>query len=80
MALKSRLRPLRALAIEANKDRVVVHLKDDSPIDAAKVMELCAAKRSPWKLTPDMKLSRRFEGGTDGVTNAERMLAELDAA
>ena len=79
MALKSRLRPLRALAIEANKDRVVIHLKDDSPIDAAKVMELCAAKRSPWKLTPDMKLSRRFEGGTDGVTNAERMLAELDA-
>jgi transcription-repair coupling factor (superfamily II helicase) len=66
MALKARLRKLRALGIEANRERVVVHLRDDSPLDAAKVMELCAAKRSPWKLTPDMRL----EGGTDGVARA----------
>jgi transcription-repair coupling factor (superfamily II helicase) len=67
-------------ASRRTRERVVVHLRDDSPIDAPRVLELCAAKRSPWKLTPDMRLSRRFDDGTDGVTNAERMLAELDAA
>lgn len=77
MAVKTRLRKLRALGIEAGRERVVVHLKDDSPIDGPKLAELCAAKRSRWKLTPDLKLTCRFDPG-EGVTNAERMLDELD--
>ncbi len=77
MAIKSRVRKLRALGIEASRERVVLHLRDDSPLDAAKVMELCAGKKSPYRLTPDMRLSRRYDDG-DGVTNAERLLAELE--
>ncbi|MEZ4407788.1 MAG: transcription-repair coupling factor [Polyangiales bacterium] len=77
MAIKTRLRKMRALGIEAGRERVVIHLKEDSPVDGAKLAELCAAKRSPWKLTPDLKLSRRFEPG-EGVANAERLLDELD--
>jgi transcription-repair coupling factor (superfamily II helicase) len=35
MALKARLRKLRALGIEASRERVVVHLRDDcAPLDA----------------------------------------------
>jgi transcription-repair coupling factor (superfamily II helicase) len=77
MAIKSRVRKLRALGIEASRERVVLHLREDSPLDAAKVMELCAGRRSAYKLTPDMRLSRRFDDG-DGVTNAERLLAEIE--
>lgn len=76
MAIKTALRRLRALGIEASRERVVIHLREDSPLDAAKVMELCAGKKSVYKLTPDLRLSRRFGDG-DGVTNAEKMLAEL---
>jgi transcription-repair coupling factor (superfamily II helicase) len=77
MAIKTRLRKLRALGIEASRERVVLHLRDDSPLDAAKVMELCTGKNSPYRLTPDMRLTRRFDDG-DGVTNAERLLAEIE--
>jgi transcription-repair coupling factor (superfamily II helicase) len=77
MAIKARVRKLRALGIEASRERVVIHLRDDSPLDAPKVLELCAGKKSPYRLTPDMRLSRRFDDG-DGVTNAERLLAEIE--
>ncbi len=78
MSIKTRLRALRALGIEAHRERVVLHLKDDSPLDAAKLLELCMQRKSPWKLTPEMKLVRTFGEG-DGVTNAEKLLASLDA-
>lgn len=35
-------------------------------------------KRSPWKLSPDMRLSRRFDDGLDGVTHAEQTLDALE--
>ncbi len=77
MAMKTRLRRLRALGIEASRERVVIHLREDSPLDAAKVMELCAGKRSAYRLSPDMKLSRRYEQGP-GIDHAESMLADLE--
>jgi transcription-repair coupling factor (superfamily II helicase) len=78
MAIKTRLRSLRALGIEASRERVVLHLREDSPLDASKVMELCAGRKSAYRLTPDLRLSRRFGEG-DGITNAEKMLAEIAA-
>ncbi len=77
MSIKTRLRKLRALGIESSRERVVLHLREDSPIDAAKVMELCAAKKSPYRLTPDLRLTRRFGEG-DGVANAEKLLGDLE--
>ena len=73
-------RQLRALGIEASRERVVLHLRDDSPLDAAKVMELCSGRKSPYKLTPDMRLTRRFEGAdpaATGIARAETLLSEL---
>ena len=55
----------------------MVHLREDSPLDSAKVMELCNGKRSPYRLSPEMKLSRRYEVG-EGIDHAEAMLAELE--
>jgi transcription-repair coupling factor (superfamily II helicase) len=86
MTLKTELRRLRALGCEANARAVTLHLREDTPLDPKKVTELVRAKNSPYKLTPDMRLTRRFDGGraapkaggeTSGLVNAETMLAEL---
>jgi transcription-repair coupling factor (superfamily II helicase) len=78
MALKTELRRLRALGCEANSRVVTCHLRDDSPLDPAKVTALIRKTRGVWKLTPDMRLSRRFEPPAgDGLANAELMLGEL---
>jgi transcription-repair coupling factor (superfamily II helicase) len=93
MALKTELRRLRALGCEANARVVTLHLREDTPLDPAKVTALIRRTHGAWKLTPDMRLTRRFDGagnapsrhgpatppaeGGDGIANAEAMLAEL---
>jgi transcription-repair coupling factor (superfamily II helicase) len=76
MALKTELRRLRALGCEANGRVVTLHLREDTPLDPAKITALIRKTHGAWKLTPDMRLSRRFDAG-DGLTNAEATLAEL---
>ncbi len=82
MALKTELRRLRALGCEANARLVTLHLRDDTPLDPVKITALIRKTHGVWKLTPDMRLSRRFDGpgpqrGGDGIANAETALAEL---
>jgi transcription-repair coupling factor (superfamily II helicase) len=83
MALKTELRRLKALGCEANGRVVTLHLREDTPLDPKEVMDLVRKPRSPYRLTPDMRLSRRFDEGPgraptgDGLSNAETMLAEL---
>ncbi|HEY3822561.1 MAG TPA: transcription-repair coupling factor, partial [Polyangiaceae bacterium] len=76
MALKTELRRLRALGCEANARVVTLHLREDTPLDPAKIAALIRKTHGAWKLTPDMRLSRRFAEG-DGLGNAEATLAEL---
>jgi transcription-repair coupling factor (superfamily II helicase) len=78
MALKTELRRLRVLGCEANARIVTLHLREDTPLDPTKIMGLVGKARSPWRITPDMRLSRRFDDGArDGIGNAEQMLADL---
>jgi transcription-repair coupling factor (superfamily II helicase) len=84
MALKTELRRLRVLGCEASRKVVKLYLRDDTPLDHAKVAELVRTSHGLWKITPDMRLSRRFEEGgsrsseaRDGLANAETALAEL---
>lgn len=77
MRLKTELRRLRVLGCEASASRVVLHLREDTPLDPAKVMALVQRRGSPFRLTPDMRLSRRFEGERDGIRATERLLTEL---
>ena len=77
MSLKTELRRLRALGCEANARVVTLHLREDTPLDPKKVLDLVRAKNSPYRLTPDMRLSRRFDGEANGLVNAETVLAEL---
>jgi transcription-repair coupling factor (superfamily II helicase) len=77
MTLKCELRRLKVLGCEANAKSVTLHLRDDTPLDPQKVLGLVKAKNSPYKITPDMRLTSRFDGSGDGLANCEQMLAEL---
>ena len=79
MALKTELRRLRALGCESNTRVVTLHLRDDTPLDPAKITARIRKAPGVWKLTPDMRLSRRFEEGAaaDGLASAETTLSEL---
>ena len=76
MTIKCELRKMRVLGCEATAKSVTLHLRDDTPLDPRKILELVKLPRSLYKLTPD-RLTRRFENGTDGLTNCETMLVEL---
>ena len=77
MTLKCELRKLKVMGCEANARSVTFHLREDTPLDPKKILDLVRAKNSPFKLTPDMRLSRKFDGDYDGLANCEQMLVEL---
>jgi transcription-repair coupling factor (superfamily II helicase) len=77
MTLKTELRRLKALGCEANARSVTLHLREDTPLDPKRVTELVRKAKSPYRLTPDMRLTRRFDGAESGLANAESTLAEL---
>ncbi|MDH5492315.1 MAG: transcription-repair coupling factor, partial [Myxococcales bacterium] len=81
MALRPALRRLRALGCEATGRRVALHLMQDTPLDPAQVMGLVAEPSSPWKLSPDMKLTCRFDPQEQGdcVDRARWVLCRLDS-
>ncbi|AKU95894.1 Transcription-repair coupling factor [Labilithrix luteola] len=81
MTLKCELRKMRVLGCEANAKSVTLHLREDTPLDPKKILDLVKAPRSPYKITPDMRLTRRFEPTReqtgDGLANCETVLGEL---
>jgi transcription-repair coupling factor (superfamily II helicase) len=82
MVLKTELRRLRVLGCEATKQRVTLHLRDDTPIDAALLARLVQARGSNYRLTPDMRLTRLAradEPFPSGLEAVERLLAEVAA-
>ena len=80
MRLKTELRKLRALGCEASSRGVTLHLAEDTPLDPAKILKLVQGKHSPYKLSPDMRLTRRAREGeafTSGLEAADKLLSEL---
>ncbi|WP_437281536.1 transcription-repair coupling factor [Sorangium sp. So ce375] len=80
MRLKTELRRLKALACEASSKGVTLHLREDTPLDHAKVLKLVQPKSSPYRLSPDMRLTRRVKEGevfTSGLEAADKLLSEL---
>ena len=80
MAIKPDLRRYRALGLEATKRRVTLHLKADTPLDPQKVMAKVTSSDGAYTLSPDMKLTRRFqEHSGDAIDRARELLGELAA-
>ena len=70
------------LGCEASKTRVTLHLADDAPLDVARLVVLVAESKGRLKLTPDRKLSARFEDspGSDAIGHIQSLLRELRPA
>jgi transcription-repair coupling factor (superfamily II helicase) len=81
MSLKPPLRELCALGCEADATRVALHLREDTPLDPAKLMPLVATAGAGWSLSPDMKLTRRYrdEDSGDAVDRVRSLLRELQS-
>lgn len=79
MSLKPALRALCALGCEADRKRVTLHLREDTPLEPAKLMPLVAMPGGRWSLSPDMKLTRRYdeEDPGDAVDRVHYLLGEL---
>jgi transcription-repair coupling factor (superfamily II helicase) len=80
MRLKTELRRLMVLGCEASAKSVSLHLRDDTPLDPVQIGELVARRKSPYRISPEGRLSRRAtEGETypDGIALADKMLSEL---
>jgi transcription-repair coupling factor (superfamily II helicase) len=77
MSLKTELRRMRVLGCEANARQVTLHLREDTTLDPKKISELVAQRKSPYRLSPDMRLVRRFDGARGAIENTEEMLADL---
>ncbi len=77
MRVKTELRRLKALGCEATSRSVTLHLREDTPLDPQKVLELVRAPKSVYRLTPDMRLTRRFDGSASGLANVEQLLSVL---
>ncbi|APR87999.1 Transcription-repair coupling factor [Minicystis rosea] len=80
MRLKTELRRLKVLGCEATAKSVTLHLRDDTPLDPAKLTKLLGGKASAYKLSPDMRLTRRSreaEAFTSGLEAADKLLSEL---
>jgi transcription-repair coupling factor (superfamily II helicase) len=80
MRLKTELRKLMVLGCEATQKSVTLHLRDDTPLDPVKVGELVGKRKSPYRLSPDGRLTRRAKNDEQfgsGLELADRMLDEL---
>jgi transcription-repair coupling factor (superfamily II helicase) len=79
MRLKTELRRMRVLGCEANAHSVTLHLAQDHALDTAKLIALVQKKGSPFKVTPDMRLTRKGDW-SDGLEALEAVLQELASA
>ncbi len=80
MRVKTELRRLRVLGIEATARTVRLHLREDTPLDPARIGVLVGRRGSPYQLTPDGRLTRRFTDPplpADGIAAADAVLHEL---
>ena len=80
MRLKTELRRMRVLGCEATAKAVTLHLADDHRLDTPKLIAMVQAKHSPFKVSPDMRLTRKAterDPWANGLDALESVLSEL---
>ncbi len=79
MVVKAYGRRLGAVSIEIGQARIALALDAQTPLSPSKVLVLVNQKGSPYRLTPDMRLTRALTPTEqkDRLTAAKRCLLEL---
>ena len=80
MVIKAFARRLAASAVELTETRLALALRDETPLRPEHVMKLVTQPRSPWKVTPDQRLVRVWQGDkerADRLGLAKAILADL---
>ncbi len=76
MALKTALRRIRAAGLEARGGRVTVHLRHDTTLDPARVLDLVRRAGSPYVVTRDLRVQWHAPAD-DARASLERAAAVL---
>jgi transcription-repair coupling factor (superfamily II helicase) len=81
MMVKALARRLAAMSVDLTAERLTLALDEKTPLRPDKVLALVNKKGSAYKVTPDMRLVRQFQGPEkqDRVRTARRVLLELAA-
>jgi transcription-repair coupling factor (superfamily II helicase) len=79
MTVKLHARRLGATSVDIAAGRLSLALAEDTPLPPERVAELVAGRKSPYRLTPDMRLQRTFgpQERKEPVPAARRCLLEL---
>ena len=79
MLVKGLGRRLGATQIELSETRLALALADETPLAPAQVLRLVNEKKSLWRLTPDMRLSRHWLEAekADRLKMAKVLLSDL---
>jgi transcription-repair coupling factor (superfamily II helicase) len=83
MRLKAELRKLRVLACEASSRAVTLHLREDTPLDVAKITRLAVERPELYRVTPLGQVVRRAterERSAGGLALAASLLREIAPA
>ncbi len=62
MVVKALGRRLQAATIELSETRLSLSLRDTTPLRPEQVTALVAPRKSPWRITPDQRLVRLWQG------------------
>jgi transcription-repair coupling factor (superfamily II helicase) len=80
MRLKAQLRRLRVLSCEASARAVTLHLREDTPLDVAKITRLAVERPELYRVTPLGQVVRRAterERSAGGLALAATLLREI---
>jgi transcription-repair coupling factor (superfamily II helicase) len=80
MRLKAQLRRLRVLSCEASARAVTLHLREDTPLDVAKITRLAVERPELYRVTPLGQVVRRAterERSAGGLALAASLLREI---
>ena len=77
MRLKTQLRRLRALGLSATGKTATLHLREDTPLSAHRLVPFLAAAKGRYRLSPDGRLTRFGNNEENGLAHAGHLLREL---
>lgn len=80
MVVKALARRLCASSVELSESRLALSLRSETPLSPQLVAKLVSVPKSPWRISPDQRLMRVWQGDkerSDRLNLAKSLLADL---